>query len=54
MKSIIFLADGMADEPLAELGGMTPLEYANTPNMDSIAQNGSMGSFLALPDGLPT
>lgn len=54
MKSIIFLADGMADEPLAELGGMTPLEYANTPNMDSIAQNGSMGSFLTLPDGLPT
>ncbi len=54
MKSIIFLADGMADEPLAELNGKTPLEFANTPNMDSIAKNGAMGSFLTLPDGLPT
>ena len=54
MKSVIFLADGMADEPLAELNGKTPLEYADTPNMDWIAQNGAMGSFLTLPDGLPT
>ena len=54
MKSIIFLADGMADEPLAELGNKTPLEFAKTPNMDWIAKNGAMGSFLTLPDGLPT
>lgn len=54
MKSIIFLADGMADEPLAELGGKTPLEAANTPAMDEIAREGQNGTFLTLPAGLPT
>lgn len=53
-KAIIFLADGMADEPLPELGGKTPLEAANTPAMDSIARDGVNGTFLTLPDGLPT
>ena len=54
VKAIIFLADGMADSPLDELGGMTPLEYAKTPAMDSIAQRGASGTFLTLPEGLPT
>lgn len=54
MKSILFLADGMADEPLLELGGKTPLEYANTPNMDKIARNGANGLFFSLPKGFPT
>lgn len=53
-KSILFLADGMADEPIEELGGKTPLEAARTPNMDSIALNGASGTFLSLPDGFPT
>jgi 2,3-bisphosphoglycerate-independent phosphoglycerate mutase len=53
-KALIFLADGMADEPLAELGGKTPLEAANTPNMDAIAAAGTCGTFLTLPQGLPT
>jgi len=53
-KAIVFLADGMADEPLRELGGRTPLEAAPTPNMDAIARNGASGSFLTLPDGFPT
>ncbi|MDD2403817.1 MAG: cofactor-independent phosphoglycerate mutase [Victivallaceae bacterium] len=53
-KAIIFLADGMADEPLEELNGRTPLEAANTPGMDAIAQAGSSGTFLTLPEGLPT
>ncbi|HBM15380.1 MAG TPA: cofactor-independent phosphoglycerate mutase [Lentisphaeria bacterium] len=54
MKSIVFLADGMADEPLPELNGKTPLEYANTPNMDFIARNGANGLFVSLPEGFPT
>lgn len=54
MKSLIFLADGMADEPLAELGNKTPLEAAHTPAMYEIARRGISGSFLTLPDGLPT
>ena len=54
MKSLIFLADGMADHPLAELGNRTPLEAANTPAMDAIAARGINGTFLTLPEGLPT
>jgi 2,3-bisphosphoglycerate-independent phosphoglycerate mutase len=53
-KVIIFLADGMADEPLQELGGKTPLEAVETPYMDSIAKMGQSGTFLSLPDGFPT
>jgi len=53
-KAVVFLADGMADEPLAELGGKTPLEAADTPWMDSIAARGASGTFLSLPDGFPT
>ena len=53
-KAIIFLADGMADDPLPELGGKTPLEYAKTPAMDEIAKRGRSGTFLTLPPGLPT
>ena len=34
MKYVVVLCDGMADEPLEELGGMTPLEKAHTPNLD--------------------
>ncbi len=53
-KVIIFLADGMADEPLEELEGKTPLEAVDTPAMDSIAAKGSNGTFLSLPDEFPT
>ena len=34
MKYIVVLGDGMADEPIAEIGGKTPLAYAKTPTMD--------------------
>jgi len=53
-KAIVFLADGMADEPVSELGGKTPLEAVETPFMDSIARNGASGTFLTLPEGFPT
>lgn len=43
MKYIVILGDGMADEPLEELGGKTPLEYADTPNMDRVAREGACG-----------
>ena len=38
MKYVIVLGDGMADEPIAELGNKTPLEYATTPKMDSMSK----------------
>ncbi len=50
MKYIVILGDGMADEPLIQLGGKTPLEYAKTPNMDRMAQNGACGMLLTIPD----
>ncbi|MFA6714212.1 MAG: cofactor-independent phosphoglycerate mutase [Victivallales bacterium] len=53
-KALIFLADGMADLPLKELNNKTPLEAAFTPAMDSIAARGGCGTFLTLPEGLPT
>ncbi len=53
-KAVIFLPDGMADDPLPELNGKTPLEYANTPAMDSIARQGINGTFRTLLPGLPT
>ena len=53
-KGIIFLADGMGDLPLDELGGKTPLEAVDTPAMDAIADRGASGTFLTLPEGLPT
>ena len=53
-KAVVFLADGMADEPLAELGNRTPLEAVDTPCMDSIAARGASGTFLSLPEGFPT
>lgn len=53
-KTVLFLGDGMADEPLAELGGLTPLQAADTPNMDAIARTGRSGTMLTLPAGFPT
>jgi len=53
MKYIILLGDGMPDYPIDELGGKTPLEYAQTPNMDFIAKNGTVGCVKTIPDGFP-
>ncbi|HVP94786.1 MAG TPA: cofactor-independent phosphoglycerate mutase [Methanoregulaceae archaeon] len=50
MKYLVVLGDGMADYPLPELGGMTPLEYADIPNMDSIARDGACGLLRTIPD----
>lgn len=52
MKYIIVLADGMAGEPLEALGGMTTLEYANTPVMDELAGKGTMGLVKTVPEGM--
>ncbi len=52
MKYIVLLGDGMADEPLDELEGMTPLEYAKTPVMDELASLGQMGMVCNVPTGM--
>ena len=52
--TIIFLGDGMADEPIPTLGGRTPLQAAEKPGMDRIARQGRSGTLLTLPAGFPT
>lgn len=52
MKYIVILGDGMADEPVSEIGGMTPLEYAKTPAMDSIARKSEIGLAYTIPEGM--
>ena len=52
MKYVVILGDGMADEPLAALNGKTPLDYANTPCMDRMACQGTMGLVQNVPEGM--
>ncbi|MCI5480631.1 MAG: cofactor-independent phosphoglycerate mutase [Lachnospiraceae bacterium] len=52
MKYVIVLGDGMADEPLKELGGKTPLAYASTPQMDALAKQSEIGIVHTIPDGM--
>jgi 2,3-bisphosphoglycerate-independent phosphoglycerate mutase len=54
MKFAIILLDGMADYPLDELGGKTPIEAARTPVLDELAKQAQFGTFVTLPDGYPT
>lgn len=51
MKTLIILGDGMADEPIDELGGKTPLQYADTPFMDTLARLGTTGRLKTVADG---
>ena len=52
MKYIVILGDGMSDEPIAALGGKTPLEYAATPVMDELAAKGEIGMVQNVPAGM--
>lgn len=53
MKYAIVIPDGCADEPLAELGGKTPLQAAKVPAMDEIARLGVVGRSNNVPAHLP-
>lgn len=52
MKYLIVLGDGMADEPIEELHGKTPLEYAATPTLDSLAPISEIGMTATIPEGM--
>lgn len=52
MKYVIVLADGMADEPLEQLGGKTPMEVAVTPAMDELAKYGRVGLVSTVPQNM--
>lgn len=51
-KAIILIGDGMGDRPIAELGGKTPLEAANTPNLDAMAASGINGLMDLIAPGV--
>jgi 2,3-bisphosphoglycerate-independent phosphoglycerate mutase len=52
MKYIVLVPDGMADEPLEQLAGKTPLEVAVTPNMDRVVQSGLLARARTIPPHL--
>jgi len=51
MKYIVLLGDGMADRPLDEHDGKTPLQISRTPGMDYLAGSGTLGMVCTIPEG---
>ncbi len=51
MKFVVIIGDGMADFPVPELGGQTPLMAAKKPNMDRMAAAGFCGKVVTVPEG---
>lgn len=51
-KAMLVVMDGLGDRPLKELGGLTPLEAAHTPNLDALAARGITGIMNAIGVGL--
>ncbi|MGE5528475.1 MAG: cofactor-independent phosphoglycerate mutase [Patescibacteria group bacterium] len=53
MKYAIIVGDGMADRPVPEIGGRTPLEAADTPHLDALAARGRLGTAVTIPAAAP-
>jgi len=51
-KIAVIIPDGMADLPIKELGGKTPMQCADKPCMDFLASNGLCGMVKNVPDGM--
>lgn len=49
MKYILIIGDGMADNPVAELGNKTPLEVSEKPHIDAMAAKSMLGSVRTVP-----
>lgn len=52
MKTLVLLCDGMADYPVKELGGKTPMGASFTPNMDKLAKKSYMGLVKTVADNM--
>ena len=50
---MVCVPDGCADEPVADLGGRTPLEVASMPTLAALARRGEVGRAAVIPAGLP-
>jgi 2,3-bisphosphoglycerate-independent phosphoglycerate mutase len=53
VKYVVCVPDGCADEPVAELGGRTPLQAAAMPTLAALARRGEVGRAAVIPAGLP-
>ncbi len=52
MKILLIIADGLGDRPSDQLGGRTPLEASNKPNIDYLAKNGLVGLIDPIAPGI--
>ena len=52
MKYLIVIPDGMADEPIAELGNLTPMQKAQKPTTDALAADALVGTVSNVPQGM--
>ncbi len=52
MKLLYVAIDGMGDLPIKALGDKTPLEAAETPNIDSLAKAGKIGLMYSVGKGI--
>src|SRR5215210_5866787 len=53
VKYVVCVPDGASDEPVAGLGGRTPLEAAAMPNLAALASRGEVGRAATIPPGFP-
>jgi len=53
VKYVLILGDGMADDPIVELGGKTPLQTAYKPFLDGMAVQAELGLVKTIPEGYP-
>ncbi len=51
MKGVLVILDGMGDLPVESLEGKTPLEAAETPNLNFLATRGEMGYLYSVKPG---
>jgi 2,3-bisphosphoglycerate-independent phosphoglycerate mutase len=52
MKYLVVIAAGLTDRPFAEKDNKTPLQLADTPNLDALTKNASYGPVQTIPDDL--
>lgn len=52
-KLLFVILDGVAGRSCEEFGGLTPLESANTPNLDFLAKNGRVGDITIIDEKTP-
>ncbi|MEM3065217.1 MAG: alkaline phosphatase family protein [Candidatus Nitrosotenuis sp.] len=52
VKLVYVLLDGVGDLPHPDLNGLTPLDFAQTPNLDRLTKNGAMGEVISVGKGI--